>query len=137
MDLTEAETLRKDFKSTQHNCLSVYLSIYLCKDINDLGNHDGMITHLELDILEFEFKWTLGSNTMIKASGVYEILAEPFQILKYDAIKVLHQYACKFGKFSSGHRTGKSQFLLQFQRNAMTKNVQTTAQLHSSHMLTK
>ena len=136
MDLTEAETLRKDFKSTQHNCLSVYLSIYLCKDLNDLGNHDGMITHLELGILEFEFKWTLGSNTMIKASGVYEILAEPFQILKY-AIKVLHQYACKFGKFSSGHRTGKSQFLLQFQRKTMPKNVQTIAQLHSSHRIAK
>ena len=52
-------------------------------------------------------------------------------------MKVLHQYVSKFGKLSSGHRTGKGQFSFQSQRKAMPKNVQTTAQLHSSHMLSK
>ena len=58
-------------------------------------------------------------------------------ILKDDAVKVLHSYVSKFGKLSSGHRTGKGQFLFQSQRKAMPKNAQTTALLHSSHMLVK
>ena len=97
-----------------------------------------MITHVEPDILECEFKWALGNITMNKTSGDDEIPVELFQILKGDAVKVLHsQYASKFGKLSSGHRTGKGQFSFQFQRKAMPKNAQTTAQLHSSHMLVK
>ena len=59
-------------------------------DINDPDNHDGVVTHLDSDILECEFKWTLGSNTENKASGSDGIPAELFQILKDDAIKVLH-----------------------------------------------
>ena len=71
---------------------------------------------------------------MNKASGGDEIPIELFQILKDDAVKVLHhQYANKFGKLSGGHRTGKGQFSFQSQRKAMPKNVQTAAQLHSSH----
>ena len=66
---------------------------------------------------------------MNKASGGDGIPAELFQILKDDAVKVLHtQYASKFGQLSSGHRTGKGQFLFQSQRKAMPKNVQTMAQ---------
>ena len=79
----------------------------------------------------------LGSITTNKASGCGGIPVEPFQILKDDAVKVLPQYASKFGKLSSGHRTGKGQFSFQFQRQAMPKNAQTNAQLHSSHMLVK
>ena len=94
-----------------------------------------MITHL--DILESEVKWALGSITMNKASGGDGISAELFQILKDDAVKVLQQYANKFGKLSSGYRTGKGQFSFQSQRKAMPKNAQATAQLHSSHMLVK
>ena len=60
------------------------------KKINDLDNHDGAITHLEPDILKCEVKWALGSITMNKASGSYGMPAELFQILKDDAIKVLH-----------------------------------------------
>ena len=60
------------------------------KDLNDSDNHDGVITHLEPDILEFKVKWTLGSTTMNKASRGDEISAELFQILKDDAVKVLH-----------------------------------------------
>ena len=73
----------------------------------------------------------------IAANGGDGIPVELFQILKDDAVKVLLQYASKFGKLSSGHRTGKGQFSFQFQRKAMPKNAQTTTQLHSSHMLVK
>ena len=96
-----------------------------------------MITHLEPDILECEVKWALGSITTNKASGGDGIPAELFQILKDDAVKVLHSICSKFGKLSSGHRTGKGQFSFQSQRKAMPKIVQTTTQLHSSHTLVK
>ena len=82
-------------------------------------------------------QWALGRITMNKASGGDGIPVELFQILKYDAVKVLHSIASKFGKLSSGHRTGKGQFSFQSQRKAMPKNAHTTAQLHSSHMLAK
>ena len=97
-----------------------------------------MITHLEPDNLECEVKWALESITMNKASGSDGIPVELFQILNDDAVKVLHtQYASKFGKLCSGYWTGKGQFSFQSQRKAMPKNAQTTAQLHSSHMLVK
>ena len=96
-----------------------------------------MITHLEPDILECEVKWALGSITTNKASGGDGIPVALFQILKDDAVKVLHSNASKFGKLSSGHRTGKRQFSFQSQGKAMTKNAQTTTQLHSSHTLVK
>ena len=70
---------------------------------------------------------------MNKGSGGDGIPVGPFQIQKDNAVKVLHQYASKFGKLSSGHRTGKGQFSFQYQRKAMPKNAQTTEQLHSSH----
>ena len=96
-----------------------------------------MITHLELDILECEVKWALERITTNKANGGDGIPVELFQILKDDVVKVCTQYASKFGKLSSGHRTGKGQFSFQSQRKTMPKNDQTTAQLHSSHMLVK
>ena len=89
-----------------------------------------------MSVLECEVKWALGSNTTRKASEGDGILAELFQILKDDAIKVLHtKHTNKFGKLSSGHRTGRGQFSFQFQRRAMPKNAQTTAQLYSFHMV--
>ena len=100
-------------------------------------NHDGVITHLEPDILECEVKWALGSITTNKASRGNGIPVQLFQILKDDAVKVLHSICQQIWKLSSGHRTVKGQFLLQSQRKAMPKNSQTTAQLHSSHMLVK
>ena len=96
-----------------------------------------MLTHLEPDILEYKVKWALGSITVNKASGGDGILAELFQILKEDAVKMLHQCASKFGNLSHGHRTGKGQFSSQSQRKAMPKIVQTRAQLQSSHTLAK
>ena len=74
---------------------------------------------------------------MNKASGGDGILVELFQILKDDAVKVLHSICQQIWKLNSGHRTGKSQFSFQSQRKAMPKNAQTTIQLHSSHMLVK
>ena len=65
------------------------------KYLNDPDNHDGVIIHLEPDILESEVRWALGSIPMNKASGGDEIPAELFQILKNDAVKVLHSYANK------------------------------------------
>ena len=110
------------------------------KDLHDQDNQDGVITHLEPDILECEDKRALESITnkaMNKASGGDGIPVELFQILKDDAVKVLHSICQHFGKLSSGHRTGKGQFSFPSQRKAMPKNAQTTAQLHSSHTLVK
>ena len=129
MDLTEAEDIKKRWQK--------YTEELYKKDLHDLDNHDGVITHLEPDILECEVKWALGSITMNKASGGDGIPVELFQMLKDDAGKCCTQYASESGKLSSGHRTGKGQFSFQSQRKSMTKNVQTTAQLHSSHMLVK
>ena len=107
------------------------------KEFHNPDNHDGVTTHIEPDILECEVKWTLESITVNKASGGHGIPAELFQILKDDAVKCYTQYASKFGKLSNGHRTGKGQFSFQSQRKAMPNSAQTTAQLHSSHMLVK
>ena len=74
---------------------------------------------------------------MNKASGGDGNPVELFRILKDDAVKVLHSISGKYGKLNSGHRTGKCQFSFQSQRKAMPKNIQTTAQLHSSHTLAK
>ena len=128
MDLTEAEDIKKRGQE--------YTELYK-KDLHDPQYHDGVITDLEPDILECEVKWALGSITMNKASGGDAIPVELFQILKDDAVKVLHSICQKFGKLSSGHRTGKGQFSFQSQRKAMPKNAQTTAQLHSSYILVK
>ena len=131
MVLTEAEDIKKRWQE--------YTEELYKKVLQDPDNHNGVITHtqLEQDILESEVKWGLGSITTNKASGGDGIPVELFQILKDDAVKMLHSICRKFGKLSSGHRTGKCQFSFQSQRKAMPKNAQTTAQLHSSHMLVK
>ena len=107
------------------------------KDLHDPDNHDGVITHLEPDILECEVKWALESITMNKDSGGDGIPVVCFKSWKMMLWKCCTQYASKSGKLSCGHRTGKGQFSFQSQRKAMPKNAQTTAQLHSSHMLVK
>ena len=95
------------------------------------------ITLLEPDIPEYKDKWALGSITMNKASGVDGIPVELFQILKDDAVKVLHSICQQIWKTRQWPQDWKGQFSFQFQRKTMPKNVQTTAQLHSSHMLEK
>ena len=113
-----------------------YTELYK-KDLHDPDNRNGVITHLEPDILDCKVKWALGNITMNIASGGDRIPVELFQILKDEAMKCCTQYPSKFGKLSSGHRTGKGQFSFQSQRKAMPKNAQTTTQLHSSHTLVK
>ena len=82
MDLTEAEDIKKRWQE--------YTEKLYKKDLHDPDNHDGVITHLEPDILECEVRWALGSITTNKASGGDGIPVDLFQILKDDAVKVLH-----------------------------------------------
>ena len=82
MDLTEAEDIKKRWQQ--------YTEEQYKKDLHNPNNHDGVIHHLEPDIVECEVKWALESITMNKASGGDEILVELFQILKEDAVKMLH-----------------------------------------------
>ena len=96
------------------------------------------MTHLEPDILECEVKWALEGITMNKASGGDGIPVELFQILTDDAVQVLHSICQKIWKTQQWPQDWKSlQFSFQFRRKATQKNAQTTAQLHSSHMLVK
>ena len=97
-DLTEAEDIKKRWQE--------YTEDLYKKELQDPDNHDGVKTHLEPDILECEVKWALESINTNKANGGDGIPVELFQILKDDAVKVLH---------SSGHRTGKGQFSFQSQ----------------------
>ena len=82
MDLTEAEDVKKRWKE--------YTEELYKKDLHDPDNQYGVIIHLEQDILECKVKWALGSITVNKASGCYGIPVELFQVLKDDAVKVLH-----------------------------------------------
>ena len=128
MDLIEADDIKKRWQE--------YTELYK-KDLHDPDIHDGVITHLEPDILECEVRWVLASITKNKASGGDGIPVELFQILEDDTVKVLHSLCQQICKLSSGHRTGKCQFSFQSQRKVMPKNAQTTAQLHSSHKIVK
>ena len=129
MDLTEAEDIKKRWQE--------YTEELYKKDLYDSHNHGGVITHLEPDILECEVKRALESITTNKATGGDRIPVELFQILKDDTVKEHTQYASKFGKLSSGHRTGKGLFSFQSQRKAMPKNAQITVQFYSSHRVAK
>ena len=128
-DLTEADDIKKRWQE--------YTEELYKKDLHDPGNHNGVVTHLEPDFLECEVKWALGSITTNKASGGDGIQLSYFKYEKVVLWKCCTQYASKFGKLSSGHRTGKGQFSFQSQSKAMPKNAQTTAQLHSFHTLVK
>ena len=127
MDLIEAEDIKKRWQK--------YTEKLYKKDLQDQDNHDSVITDLEPDNLECELKWALESITMNKASGGDGIPVELFQILKDDAVKLLHSICQQIWKTQSCRRTGKGQFSFQSQRKAMPKNAQTTVQLCSFHML--
>ena len=96
-----------------------------------------MITHLGPDILEYEVKWALGSITMNKTSEGDGIPVELFQILKDDAVKVLHTTCQQIWKTQHWPQDLKGQLSFQSQRKAVPKNAQIPAQLHSSHTLAK
>ena len=99
MDLTEAEDIKKRWQE--------YTEELYKKDLHDQDNHDGVITHLEPDILECEVKWILGSITANKASGGDGIPVELFQILKDDAVKVLHSICQQIWKTQQGPQDWK------------------------------
>ena len=129
MDLTEAEDIKKRWQE--------YTEELYKNDLNDPENHNGVITHLEPEILECKVKWALGSITMNKASEDDGIPVELFQILKDDAVKVLHSVCQQIWKIQQHHRTGKDQFSFQSQIRAMPKNVQTTVQLYSFYIVAR
>ena len=128
MDLTEAQDIEKSCQE--------YSELYK-KDRHDPNNHNGIITHLEPDMLECEVKWALGNISINKASGGDRIPAELFEILKVDAVKVLHPICQQIWKTPQWPQDWKSQFSFQLQRNAVPKNIPTTVILHLSHMLAK
>ena len=121
MDRTEAV----DIKRWQEYAEELYK-----KDLHNPDHHNGVITHLEPDILECEVKWTLGSITTNKASGGDGIPVELFQILKDDAVKVLHSIYQQIWETQQWPQDWKRSVFIP-----MPKNVQTTVQLHSSHTL--
>ena len=138
MDLREAKDIKKRWQE--------YTGELYKKDLHDPDNHNGVITNLEPDILECKVKWALGSITMNKASVSDGIPVELFQILKDDAVKMLYSICQQIWKtllsicqqiWKTPNRSGKDRFSFQPQRKAMSKNVQTTTQSHSSHMLEK
>ena len=129
MDLTGAENIKKRWQE--------YTEDLYKKDLHDQDNHGGEITHLEPDILEREVKWALGSITTNKASGGDGSPVELFQILKDDSVKVLDSICQQIWKTQQWPQDWKRSVSFQSQRKTMPKNAQTTAQLHSSHMLAK
>ena len=116
--------LRRGGKNTQKN--------YTKKYLHNPDKHNGVITHLEPDILECEIKWALGSITTNKASGGHGIPVELFQIVKDDAVKVLHSLCQQIWKTQQWPQDWKRPVFIP-----IPKNAQTTAQLHSSHTLAK
>ena len=129
MDLTEAEDIKKRWQE--------YTKELYKKDLHDPDNRDGVITHLEPDILECEVKWALVSITMNKASGGDRIPVELFQILKDDAVKVLHSLCQQIWKTQQWPQDWKRSVFIPIPKKSNPKNGQITAQLHSSHMLAK
>ena len=107
------------------------------KYLQDPDNDDGVITHLEPDILECEVKQTLESITTNKASGGDGIPVELFQTLKDDAVKVLHSMCQQILKTQQWSQDWNRSVFIPIPKKAMPKNAQTTAKLHSSHTLVK
>ena len=126
MDLREAKDIKKKWQE--------YTEELYTEDLHDPDKHDGVITHLEPDILECKVKWALGSITTNKASGGDGIPFELFQILKDDVVKLLHLICQQIWKTQQWPHWKRSVFI-PIPKKAMPKNAQTTAQLHSSHML--
>ena len=129
MNLTEAEDIKKRWQEYTEEQYKKYL--------HDPNNLDGVIIHIEPDILECEVKWALESITMNKASGGDGIPVELFQILKDDAVKVLDAICQQIWKTQQWPQDCKRSVFIPIPKKAIPKNGQTTAQLHSSHMPVK
>ena len=113
MGLTEAEDIKKRWQE--------YTEELYKKDLHDPDNHDGTITHLEPDILEGEVKWALGSITMNEASGGNGVPVELFQILKDDAVKVLHSICQQILKTQQWPQDWKSSFFIPISKKGNAK----------------
>ena len=133
MDLTEAEDIKKRWQE--------YTEEPYKKDLHDPDNHDGVITHLEPDILECEVKWALGSLTMNKASGGDGIPVELFQILKDDAVKVLHSICQQMWKTQQWSQDWKRSVFIPIPKKGNAKeclNYHTIALIsHASKVMLK
>ena len=114
-----------------------YMEELYQKDLHDPDNHNDVITNLEPDILECEVKWALESITINKTSGGDGIPVELFQILKDDAVKVLHSICQQIWKPQQWPQDWKRSVFIAIPKKGNAKNAQTTAQLHSSYMLAK
>ena len=125
MNLTESEDIKKRWQE--------YTEELYKKDLHDPDHHDGVITHLEPDILECEVKWALGNISMNKASGGDWIPVELFQILEDDAVKVLHSTFQEIRKTQQWSQDWKRSVFIPIPKKGTPKQVQTIAQLHSSH----
>ena len=129
MDLKGAKDIKKRWQE--------YTEELYKKDLHDPDNHDGVITHLEPDILEYEVKWALVSIPTNKASGGNGIPVELFEILKDDPVKVLHLICQQIWKTQQCPQVWKRSVFIPIPKNNSIKNVQTTIQLHSLHMLVR
>ena len=131
MDHIEAEVIKKRWQE--------YTEELYKKDLHDPDNHDGVTTHthLEPDILECEVKWAWESITTNKANGGDGIPVDLFQILKHDAMKVLHSICQQIWKTQQWPQDWKRSVVIPIPKKGNAKNAQTTAQLHSSHTLEK
>ena len=126
-DLTEAEDIKKRWQE--------YTEELYKKDLHDPDNHDGMITHLEPDILAGEVTWALESIIMNKAIGGDGIPVQLFQILEDDALKVLHSVCQQIWKTQHGPQDWKRSVFISIPKKGIPKNAETTAQLYSLHTL--
>ena len=129
MGLTEAEEIKKRWQE--------YTEELYKKDLHDPDNHNGVITHLESDILDCKVKRALGNITMNKASGDDGIPVELFQILKVDSVKVLHSICQQIWKTQQWSQDWKRSVFIPIAKNGMPKNIQNAAQLHSFHTLAR
>ena len=133
MDLTEAEDIKKRWQE--------YTEELYKKDPHDPDNHDGVITHLESDILESEVKWALETITTNKASGGDGIPVELFQILKDDAVKVLHSICQQIWKTQQWPRDWKRSVFISIPKKGKAKkcsNYHTTPLIsHTSKLMLK
>ena len=133
MDLTEAEDIKKRWQE--------YTEEIYKKDLHDPDNHNGVITHLEPDILEYEVKWALGSITMTKTSVGDGIPAELFQILKDDAVKMLHSICQQIWKIQQWSQDWKRSVFIQTSKKGNAKecpnNHTIELSLHASKVMLK
>ena len=128
MDLTEAEDIKKRWQEDTE--------LYK-KDLHNPVNHDDVITNLEPDILECEVKWALGSITMSKDSGGDGIPGELFQILKDNAVKVLHSICQQMWKTQQWPQDWKSSVFIPISKKGNAKECSNYHTMHSSHTLVK